>query len=307
MTPFFSVVVTVYNKTEFILDTLNSVLLQSFQDFEIVVINDGSTDNSKTVIESIEDKRIRLISTSNQGASLARNRGINEANCNFIALLDGDDEWDKDYLKHIHHAISAYPEYSIFTTAVAHKYSKKIVPARYNFSQNKVTSIHNFFESSLDHTILTSSSIVFKKQIIEITGYFDPDIKSGQDTDLWIRIGLHYDIVFIDKILAYYRFVSKSLSNTTFNVGAKPKFDKYLNEEQENKSLKIYVDRNRFPLAILSKLNNDQQSFDYYKNSLDENHLALKQKLLLKSPKWLIKLLLNIKSLKGEKLYYPKS
>jgi len=303
----FSVIVSVYNKEKHIKSTLKSVINQSYKDFEIIVVNDGSKDQSLSIINGITDSRIKVISTKNQGASQARNTGILTASNSFIALLDGDDLWESNYLEEISKNINAYSKASVFATAVAHKYNNKTIPAKYNFKQNKTAAVRNFFDSSLDHTILTSSSIVFKKDILKKTGLFDPSIISGQDTDLWIRIGMHYDIVFINKILAYYNYVPESLSNTVFSVKRKPKFDKYLTEERSNKRLKIYIDRNRFPLAILSKLEKDKESFKFYKNLIELKNLKFKQRLIINSPRWLIRLMLKIKSLKGEKLYYPEN
>ena len=93
-----SVVITLYNKEKHIRNTLKGVLGQSFQDFEIVVVDDGSTDNSVSEVQRFKDPRIRIISQTNAGVSAARNRGILESKGEFIALLDGDDEWKPDYL-----------------------------------------------------------------------------------------------------------------------------------------------------------------------------------------------------------------
>jgi len=304
--PFFSVVITVYNKSKFIKNTLFSVLNQSFKDFEIIVINDGSSDNSEQIIESIEDDRIKLISTTNQGASSARNRGIKEAKYDYIALLDGDDEWHTDYLKHTNDAINTFSSKKIFTAAVAQKYGKKTVPTKYALKQKELYASHNYFKASMIHTVISSSSIVFHKSILKKTGLFDEHIISGQDIDLWIRFGIHYDIVFINKVLVYYNYSETSLSNTTFDLNKKPKFDKYYDEEKNNALLKAYLNLNRYSMAILSKLQNDKSNFDFYKSNIDIKNMNLKQNILLSSPKWLLKILLNIKSLKGEKIYYPK-
>ncbi|WP_430466588.1 glycosyltransferase family 2 protein [Winogradskyella ouciana] len=303
---FFSVVITVYNKADFIKNTLNSVLNQSFKDFEIIVVNDGSTDESEAIINSFNDTRIRLITTKNQGASVARNTGIKVAKYNYIALLDGDDIWDKEYLKTIHTANLKFPEHKIFATAIAQKYEHKTVPVSYNFKQSELYMSYNYFEASQKYSLLTSSSVVFKKSILEKTGYFDPLIISGQDTDMWIRFGLHYDILFINKQLVIYNYSPSSLSNTTFGLDKKPKYDKYLKKEQNNKYIKAYLDRNRYSMAILSKLQSDNKSFNYYKSHIDINTLSTRKNLLLISPKWLLKLLIKLKSLKGEKVYYPK-
>ena len=110
MTPFFSVVVTVYNKSNFIESTIKSVLNQSFKRFELIVVNDGSTDNSEELIKTFKDSRLQLITTRNQGASNSRNLGIEKANCDYIALLDGDDTWDSEYLKTVSEAIAKFQD-----------------------------------------------------------------------------------------------------------------------------------------------------------------------------------------------------
>jgi len=304
---FFSVIITVYNKENYIKHTLNSVLKQSFQDFEVIVVNDGSTDNSTEIISAFKDKRITLISTKNQGASLARNTGIKKANSDYIALLDGDDLWEPDYLKYIHNGIIEHPEIKIFTTAIAQRYPSKTVPMDYGLKQQELFSIHNYFKGSKTYTLLSGSSIVFHKTVLEKTGLFDSTIVSGQDTDLWIRFGLHYKILFINKPLAIYNYNPNSLSNTTFDLKNKSKFNKYLEEEKQNPSLKAFLDQNRYSMSILSKFVDDSESFEYYKSHIDPKNLTLRQTLLLNSPKWLLRLLLTLKSVKGEKLYYPKN
>ncbi|OUR90374.1 hypothetical protein A9Q87_13665 [Flavobacteriales bacterium 34_180_T64] len=302
--PFFTVVIPVFNKASFIERTLNSVIHQSFKDFEIIIIDDGSTDESLNIINSFNDPRITIFSVENKGVSASRNHGISKANTNYIALLDADDFWEPNFLETIKLAISAYPDESIFTTALAHKFDNKVIASDYNFSVNSQFTVLNYFRNSLKHQLLTSSSMVFKTSIIEITGLFDTNLESGEDTDLWIRFGLHYDVVFINKILAYYNHNNNSLSKSNLDLNAKPKFDKYLSEEKENKDLKKLLDKNRFSLAILSKLHNNKSLFEFYKNSLAIENLNLKQRLLLQCPKQILQLFLKLKSLNGTKLYH---
>jgi glycosyltransferase involved in cell wall biosynthesis len=300
----FSVIISVFNKEPYIQDTIESVLNQSFDKFELIVVNDGSTDRSLEIIESVDDNRLHIITTSNLGASSSRNTGIKAAQNQYIALLDGDDLWDEDFLKEIYHCIQKYPEQSVFSTALAQKYESKIVPSRYNFEQKTTCQIHNYFKSSLGQSILSSSSLVFDKGILKTTGYFNTSIISGQDTDMWIRIGIHYDIVFINKILAYYRYVPNSLSNTTFDLQKKPNFESYKTFEADNGPLKRFLDINRYSLALMSKINDQKEAYVYFKSNLDMANLPLTKKALLLSPKWVLKGLLKIKSLKKERLYY---
>ena len=102
-----SIVIPLYNKAHTIVHTLNAVFKQEYQDFEVIIVDDGSTDNGVGIIQQhFHDNRIRIFHQENQGVSVARNRGVEEARCEYVALLDGDDEWHPDYLKimtkHIH-------------------------------------------------------------------------------------------------------------------------------------------------------------------------------------------------------------
>ncbi|MCK8480121.1 glycosyltransferase family 2 protein [Psychroserpens algicola] len=305
MNSFFSVIISVYNKEQYIRDTLQSVLNQTCKDFEIIIVNDGSTDNSLSVLNQFDDARITIINQDNQGASQARNNGISRATGKFIALIDGDDLWDKTFLENIKTLIANHPEYSVFTTAIAHKYGDKISPVPYSFKATANVSILDYFKASERHTILSGSSTVFKKDILDVTGNFDTDIKSGQDTDLWIRIGLHYPIVFLNTVLVYYVQNQNSLSNTTTDLSNKSRFDNYKFEEKENVHLKKFLDNNRFSLALLAKLNKNKKAYKYYKSEMSKKNLSLKRRFLLIAPTWLTKQFLKLRKVKNTKTYYP--
>jgi len=304
MTTFFSVVVSIYNKQDYILNTLTSVFKQTFQDFEIIAVNDGSTDNSLSLLESISDNRLRLINQKNQGASAARNIGMDYAKGEFIALLDGDDIWKSTFLEEIKAAIDDHKDYDIFTSAIAYKFHDNIKQVTYNFTSEKDVLVLDYFKNSKKHTILTGSSTVFRKSILKKTGYFCPEIKSGQDTDLWIRFGIKYKVVFINKVLVYYLYNSNSLSNTTTDLSLKSKFNQYRQEEKENPDLRYFLDRNRFSLALLSKLNNNLEALKFFKNEITNENFTLKKRFLLRLPNAVLKLLLKVKQ-NNTKKYYP--
>lgn len=305
MSPFFSVIISVYNKERYISDTLQSVLDQTYKDFEIIIVNDGSSDRSLEILNQFNDARIHIINQDNQGASHARNKGIETAKGQYITLLDGDDLWDITFLDHIKILIDNHPEHSVFTTAIAHKHGDKIIAVPYSFKATENVSILDYFKASERHTILTGSSTVFKKDILDITGHFDTSITSGQDTDLWIRIGLHYLVVFLNKVLVYYVQNENSLSNTTTDLRAKSRFDNYKNEEKDNIHLKKFLDNNRFSLALLAKVNNDKEFYKYYKSEISKKNLSLKRQLLLIAPVWLVKQFLKLRKVKNVKTYYP--
>ena len=111
--PLFSVVIPLYNKENYISETINSVLKQSVQDFELIVINDGSTDKSLDIVKSFNDFRISLIDQKNIGLSATRNKGIKLAKGRIVALLDADDLWQPNFLKEIKSFHEAHPDIDV--------------------------------------------------------------------------------------------------------------------------------------------------------------------------------------------------
>ena len=213
----FSVIISVYNKEDYVQNTIKSVLAQTIDDIEIIVINDGSSDASLDKINSIEDERINVFSTENQGASKARNLGIEKASADYIALLDGDDYWHPYYLEEITLLQTKFPSQKVFVTAIELQTTGFTYPASYSV-ENKTHQVIDYFKGSQLRTLISSSSVVIHQDVFKHVGVFDPSIISGQDTDLWIRIGLDYPIAFSKRICARYIDVSTSLSNTTINV-----------------------------------------------------------------------------------------
>lgn len=286
MKPFFSVLISLYNKEHFIKSTLESVLAQTFQDFEIIVVNDGSTDGSEAVVNSFSDHRIKYFKQVKKGASAGRNAAISEASGKYFALLDADDLWKENYLDTINQLISSHPNQKVFATAVTIETPNGKIRSVYsikNITDGGVYTV-DYFESSYINTLLTSSSTVVHPSVFDKTGTYDTSIKSGQDTDLWIRIGIHYKIVFINLPLVIYRYEKESLSNKIRRAVDKPQFDNYTDLEAVNPSMKKFIDLNRFSMAIISKLENDQNSFKRFENAIDYKNLNKKQQFLLKQP-----------------------
>jgi glycosyltransferase involved in cell wall biosynthesis len=112
----FSIVIPLYNKEKYIKRAITSVLDQTIQDFEIIVVNDGSTDNSTNIVKSITDNRIKLINQENQGVSVARNTGIENTKNEYIAFLDADDKWEPYFLEEIRKLIEINKSAGLFAT-----------------------------------------------------------------------------------------------------------------------------------------------------------------------------------------------
>ena len=211
--PPISVVIPLYNKGPHIARTINSVLAQTVTDFEIVVVDDGSTDNGTDIVASFNDPRIRLIRQVNQGVSAARNRGISEARSDFIAFLDADDEWAPDHLETLLRLRSKFPEAGAYTTAyvrvlpggeILSSKFKAIPPAPWE------GVIPDYFKAAaLGDPPVCSSAVGIPKKVFDEVGLFKVGVKMGEDLDQWLRIALAYPIVFSWSGFAWYRMDSK--------------------------------------------------------------------------------------------------
>jgi glycosyltransferase involved in cell wall biosynthesis len=195
--PFFSIVITVYNKEKFVKNTLNSVLQQTFSDYEIIVVNDGSTDSSEAIITAFEDDRIHYFFKKNEGVAIARNFGIDKAKAAYICFLDADDYWFPTFLETMNKYIQKLPEQKVFACAIEVESKKKSFAAEYSIERKSDFEMVNFFDGSQKECVLWTSSVVIHNSVFEKVGIFDSNIKKCEDTELWIRIGLQFPIVFI--------------------------------------------------------------------------------------------------------------
>ena len=283
----FSIVIPLYNKENYIEKTLHSVLNQSYLNYEVIIVNDGSTDKSVDVVNQFSNKKIKIINQSNQGASSARNRGIAEASNQWIALLDADDIWLKNHLKELEKTINLLPKadmvgnaYEIILHKTFHKkpiYSKSLpcVPAY----------IDNYFSYSLIDRLFITPAIAFKKNKFENVGGFDPNIISGQDTEFISRFAINFILGYNPNITVINLKETENNLSTTRDIYAKTVFiNKLRKYEKTNPSLKKYLDINRFSLALQSKINKDFQLYNSLAINIDFNNLTLKQKVLIKIP-----------------------
>jgi glycosyltransferase involved in cell wall biosynthesis len=208
-----SVVIPLYNKAPYIQRTLDSVLTQTVQDFEIVVVDDGSTDGGADLVRQYIDPRIRLIKQANAGVSSARNRGIAEAKADLIAFLDADDEWRNNYLEKILELKSCYPEFKIFAT------SYFLEEANGDLSMPEISGlpvleqgqkwegvINNYFQVALKDAPFCTCSMVVEKQALNVVGGFPIGVSRGEDTDTWIRLAMRYSIAFSNTCLVIYHY-----------------------------------------------------------------------------------------------------
>ena len=292
--PKFSIIIPLYNKEKFIENTLKSVLQQSFTDYEVLIVNDGSTDASETKILAFNDSRIQYFYKDNEGASEARNYGIKKAKSEYITFLDADDYWYPNFLEAMFLTIGKFPEQKVFAAAIEIENPKNVIPSSYSIPKSTDCVVVNYFEASYQEGVIFTSCAVFHKSVFEAVGDFDPKIKSGQDTDLWIRIGLVYPVVFSFKILTRYIYDPNSLSKNPDILHQKLDFSKFTDAEKSNPALKKFLDLNRYSLAIKSKLINDKTNFINFTNDIDLSNLTPKKRILLRFPGVFLHFLLRL-------------
>jgi len=204
-TPLFSVVIPLYNKVDFIRRSLRSVLRQSFTDFEIIVVDDGSNDGGSDVVLSLEDSRIRLIRQENAGVSVARNIGIAHAMGQWVAFLDADDEYMLGFLQQIHDAIKKHPTAGCVFASVRWMNRESQVNLM-NLMQGESFLLKNYFNYVVSggYREMHTSGAVVLASVFEKSGNFQAGVKIGEDSDLWLRIAFSTPIVHIPRFLSIY-------------------------------------------------------------------------------------------------------
>lgn len=220
---YFSVVIPLYNKQDSITATLQSVLAQTYTKYEIVVVDDGSTDNSAQVVDEfihasqLSPLAFRLIRKPNGGVSSARNRGVQEAKYEHIALLDGDDIWDAHYLEEQANLICDFPDAKMWGMNYADIVDGKIFPYQQGMGENYRGYVENYFGTS-HGDLFWSSALVLKKEIGEQIELFDERMAYSEDMDVWYRIILNYSVVFCNKTLAFYNKDAENRAEKHFHA-----------------------------------------------------------------------------------------
>ncbi|OUL33342.1 glycosyl transferase family A [Nostoc sp. T09] len=208
--PTISIIIPAYNAEQTILETINSVQQQTFSDFEIIVINDGSTDRTLEILDTIADSRLKIFSYNNGGLPVARNRGIAHATGEFIAFLDADDLWTPDKLELQLAALQQHPEAGVVYswTLFMDEQGKSFHPDKPIFFSGNVYGnllVKNFLASG--------SNPLIRKQAVDSVGEFYPPAGGSADWDYWLRLAARWHFVVVPKPQIFYRQSSSSMSS----------------------------------------------------------------------------------------------
>ncbi len=216
-----SVIIPLYNKEKYIAKAISSVLNQSFVDFELIIVNDGSTDKSERVVKDFNDQRISLYTKENGGVSSARNFGIEKSKFEYVALLDGDDWWKEDFLSILISLKNKFTDSGIWAGRYVqvNEAGDQIALNRFPQIEEGIFDLFDYFYA------ICSSSILLRKSVFNECGYFNEKLTHGEDTDMWIRIALKYNICYTNKTISYYNIAGNPL---TRSIGKIPKIENHI-------------------------------------------------------------------------------
>ncbi len=208
--PTISVVIPAYNGERTIVETLQCLQKQTFSDFEIIVINDGSTDGTLEVIKTVQDSRLKVFSYSNGGLPVARNRGILQATGEFITFIDADDLWTPDKLELQLAALQKNPE-----AGLAYSWTLVMDEKGENFHPGTSVSFEGNVHAQLllSNFIANGSNAMLRREAIASVGEFDSTLRSCEDWDYWLRVAPDWSFVVVPKNQILYRQSSGAMSS----------------------------------------------------------------------------------------------
>ncbi len=259
-----SVVIPLYNKVRHIQRTIDSVIAQSYTDFELIVVDDGSTDGGGEVVRTFADKRIILINQENAGECAARNRGIKESSSDLVAFLDADDEWRPCFLEMVVALFRKYGGAGMYATAYVLSKGETLKRPIFTTHINNPEGglLENYFQSALPAPV-TSSSVMIPKRVLEEVGGFPVGIRTGGDTCTWTRIALRYRVAWSPVECAVYHLSADNracaLNLVTADMASARAVEEFIRSGKSPvipmQSVNEYLAGARIPMALNCHLN----------------------------------------------------
>ncbi len=205
-----SVIMPVFNGAGFIAEAIQSVLRQTMQDWELIVVNDGSSDNTEEVVLRVLDSRVRYLAQTNQGVSVARNAGIHLAQGSYLSFLDADDTWHSEFLEHCLAVLSSRTDLAgVYTYYQLMAEDSSLLPQ----VGGRIALPSEFRDALVETNLFVIHAAVTRTCVVREVGCFDPALACAEDWDLWVRIAEHHQMAGIPQPLAYYRVSEGSASS----------------------------------------------------------------------------------------------
>ena len=178
---------------------------QTFSDFDLIIVDDGSTDNGLEILGDFCDERLTVIKQSNSGVSVARNNGAAKARYDYLAFLDADDWWSPDFLEEMHRLINEYPQAAIYGSSYYIVKNGQNIPAKIGVDDFFVSGYIDYFKvyAKTFWVPINCSFVVVAKSVFVTENGFNSRLKFGEDFDLWVRIALNNKVAYMNNYLAY--------------------------------------------------------------------------------------------------------
>ena len=221
----FSVIMPVYNGEKFIEDAVNSVCAQTYDNWELIIVNDGSKDNTADVLKKYEiNSQIKIIHKENGGVSVARNTAISASKGEYIVFLDADDVWHTNHLEVMNELITEYPDAGLYATFTRTELVNGGVIEECNFFKDKpdVVYLEDFFEAYYNDKsamIFNITTACFSRKALDVTGLFPVGCAIGEDLELALRVAAYFPVVLSKKATGTYK---KTNSTATKDVSFDP-------------------------------------------------------------------------------------
>lgn len=214
-TPLISVIIPAFNSEKTIQQTIDSVLNQTWRNLELIVINDGSQDSTLDIVARIKDPRLKVLSYSNAGVSVSRNRGISQAEGEFISFLDADDLWTKDKLEAQLKALQENPQ-----AAVAYSWTNHIDENNQFLRSGAYGTVNGdvYAELLQSNFLANGSNILIRTQALKEIGGFNQSLTPAEDWDMYLRLASRYHFVSVPSAHILYRITSASASGNVFKM-----------------------------------------------------------------------------------------
>ncbi len=304
----FSIIIPLYNKAPYIAKAIQSVASQTYQEYELIVIDDGSTDDSLeelrvTSFELGEKNpelyaKIKIFEQPNQGVSTTRNNGVKLAKFPYICFLDADDWWEPTFLEEMKTVIEEFPDAGIYGSGYYKVRNEQFIPAKIAVPASFKSGYIDYFKTYAHNMWmpLWTGSVIIPKTIFNELNGFKPQLKLGEDFDLWVRIALKYKVAFLNKQLSNYnQDVEVNTRGVIQDKLYEPKIHFIFNldylevEELKNKDLKKLLDLLRLYTLLRYRLQNAQK--DLVKRQIEKVDFSNQNKsfwLLYNAPIWSI-------------------
>lgn len=253
----FSVIIPLYNKEQYVAKAIKSVLSQIFTDYELIIVDDGSRDDSFAVAQKLIEGQANchLYKQENSGVSVARNKGVSLSRGEYLCFLDADDWWEPTFLEEMSKLIEEFPDAGIYganytiVNETNHKTRVAKIGVEDGFKKGYVNYCQVYAKTM--YMPLTSISVSIPRCVFEEMRGFPQGIKLGEDFLLWIQIALKYKVAFLNQPLAYYNQDVEAVSKGVKSKGYDPDtfmtfhFGQFEEDEKVNRDLKVLLDRLR--------------------------------------------------------------